>query len=67
MQELTLKKVRINKGISQSDLANQSGVSLRTIQGYEIGQRDINKASGETLYKLSKALGCLMEDLLHIE
>lgn len=62
-----LKETRVSKGLSQSELADRSGVSLRTIQGYEIGQRDINKASGETLYKLSKALGCLMEDLLHIE
>lgn len=62
-----LKETRVSKGLSQSELADRSGVSLRTIQGYEIGQRDINKASGETLYKLSKALGCSMEDLLHIE
>lgn len=62
-----LKETRVSRGLSQSELADRSGVSLRTIQGYEIGQRDINKASGETLYKLSKALGCLMEDLLHIE
>lgn len=62
-----LKETRVSKGLSQSELADRSGVSLRTIQGYEIGKRDINKASGETLYKLSKALGCLMEDLLHIE
>lgn len=67
MQELTLKKIRINKGISQSDLANQSGVSLRTIQEYEQGRKSLNKASGETLYKLAKALNCNIEDLLNID
>lgn len=67
MQELTLKKIRINKGISQSDLANQSGVSLRTIQEYEQGRKSLNKASGETLYKLSKALNCNIEDLLDVD
>lgn len=62
-----LKDHRIKKGLSQSQLASASGVSVRMIQYYEQGVKDINKASGETLYKLSNALGCKMEDLIEKE
>lgn len=59
-----LKEYRTKSGMSQSQLAEASGVNVRMIQYYEQGVKDINKASGETLYKLSRALGCKMEDLL---
>ena len=45
-------------------MAKKSGVGLRSIQLYEQRQKDINKASAESLYKISKVLGCAMEDLL---
>ena len=53
-------------GLSQSQLAKLSGVSVRAIQDYEQGKNDINKSAGETLYKLAKVCGCAMEDLLNI-
>jgi hypothetical protein len=37
------------------------------IQKYEAGFKDINKAQALTLYKLSQALSCTIEDLLEIE
>lgn len=61
-----LKEYRTKSGMSQSQLAEASGVNVRMIQYYEQGVKDINKASGETLYKLSRALGCKMEDLLEL-
>lgn len=64
MSETNLKHIRKLYGISQSKLAKYSTVSLRSIQMYEQRNKDINKASGETLYNLSKVLGCSMEDLL---
>lgn len=64
MSETNLKHIRKLYGISQSKLAKYSAVSLRSIQMYEQRNKDINKASGETLYNLSKVLGCSMEDLL---
>lgn len=67
MQEKNkLKEIRLNCGLSQSKLAEKSCVGIRTIQSYEAGMRDLNKASGETLYNLSKALNCSMEDLISI-
>ncbi len=62
--DTNLKRIRLLYGISQSQLAKQSGVSLRSIQMYEQRNKNINKASGETLYRLSKTLGCLVESLL---
>lgn len=51
--------------LSQSELAKKSTVSVRMIQKYEQGGKNINKAQAETVYKLSKALGCTMEDLIN--
>ena len=62
--ETKLKKIREAAGLSQNDLAVKSGVSLRSIQMYEQRNNDIDKAQGHTLYKLSVALGCDIEDLL---
>ena len=59
-----LRERRSNCGLSQSELAADADVPLRQIQLFEQGQRDINKTSAITLYKLSKALHCKMEDLL---
>lgn len=56
MSETNLKHIRKLYGISQSKLAKYSTVSLRSIQMYEQRNKDINKASGETLYNLSKVL-----------
>lgn len=67
MQENKLKKIRTNRGITQCGLANLTNVNVRMIQKYEQGERDINKASGETLYKLSKVLNCKIEDIINTE
>jgi transcriptional regulator with XRE-family HTH domain len=61
-----LSKVRKQRGMSQNQLAKASGISVRTIQHYEQGERDINKASSETIYKLAQALSCDSSELLTI-
>ena len=62
--ESRLKKLRESRGLSQSELARESGVSLRSIQMYEQRVNDIDKAQAHTLYKLSRVIGCSVEDLL---
>ncbi|MDO4620955.1 MAG: helix-turn-helix transcriptional regulator [Lachnospiraceae bacterium] len=62
--ETHLKYFRTLNRLSQSQLAERTGVGIRSIQLYEQRQKDINKASAEVLYRLSKALGCSMEALL---
>ena len=64
LPETRLKTIRIAYGCSQSELANLSGVSLRSIQMYEQRNKDINRAQTETLANLSRTLGCRIEDLL---
>ena len=59
-----LKAYRINNRLSQSELAVESGVALRQIQLFEQRQRDINNAAAMTVFQLSKALHCRMEDLM---
>ena len=54
-------------GYSQSMLARKSGVNLRTLQQYETGAKDINKAAGNTLKALADVLGVSMEDLMEPE
>lgn len=62
--ETTLKRMRKNYGCSQAELSALSGVSLRSIQMYEQRNKDINKASVETVFRLAKALGCDVETLI---
>ena len=54
-------------GLSQSELAEEANVPLRQIQLFEQRQRDINKTASETLFRISKALCCRMEDLLEYD
>lgn len=63
-QETRLKTIRENREISQMELAKLSGVKLRSIQMYEQKVNDIDKAQAGTVYKLSRVLGCTIEDLL---
>lgn len=63
-KETNLKRIRTIYGCTQAELSERSGVSLRSIQMYEQRNKDINKASAEALYRISKVLGCTIEDLL---
>ena len=62
--ETRLKQVRQRAGLSQSELAEQSGVPLRTIQQYEQRQKNINKAKAEYLVMLARVLNCPAEELI---
>ena len=61
---MNLKEKRQAAGLSQSELGKAAGVSVRLIQDYEQGHKPINRAASETIYHLSKVLGCQMEDLI---
>lgn len=62
--DTNLKRIRTAYGITQSELSKRSGVSLRSIQMYEQRNKDINKASVDTVYSIAKVLGCTIEDLI---
>lgn len=59
-----LKTLRQMAGMSQGDLAATAGVSVRTIQEFEQGRKDINKAQVDTLLPLAKALNVRIESLV---
>lgn len=63
-QKTHLRSIRENRGISQTQLSRLSGVKLRSIQMYEQKVNNIDKAQAGTVYKLSRVLGCTIEDLL---
>ena len=58
-----MKKTQ-NKEPTLQELAEKTGVNLRTLQQYENRSKDIGKAAGSTLLALSRVMGCRMEDLL---
>ena len=62
-----LKILRAHKDMSQRELAEVSGVSIRMIQYYEQGKNDINRAEALTIYKLAKALDADMHQLLELD
>lgn len=62
-----LKKFRLVAGFSQSELAEISGVPVRTIQQYEQSQKNINVAKAETVVKLAKSLNTTVENLLELD
>ena len=61
---MSLKALREAAGLSQSALASASGVSIRMIQHYEQGVKDLSKAQVITALKLAKSLGVTVEQLI---
>jgi len=64
--QTNLKRIREINGLSQSKLAKEADVSLRSIQMYEQRNKDINKAKVITIVKIAQVLGCNVEDLMEI-
>ncbi len=61
-----LKKIRIEKNLSQKQLSNASGIPVKCIGNYEQQRRDLNHAHAIIVYRLSIALGCSIYDLLDV-
>ena len=59
-----LKKVRTEKGISQSELSKRSGVNYRMLQHYEQGVKNIDGAKIETLANIARVLNCGISEIL---
>jgi transcriptional regulator with XRE-family HTH domain len=57
-----LKQLRLEKGLSVADLAEQAGVSKPYIWQIEYGRRQ--NPSGDKLQKLASALGVTIADLI---
>ena len=62
---MKLQNKRIEKGLSQSQLAMSADIKVRMLQNYEQGkQADINGAKLSTLLKLCLSLNCRLGDIL---
>lgn len=59
-----LQAVRQAAGLTQQQLADQTGISLSSIQKYERGAKDINRAGIVFLTKLCDALNCQVQDIV---
>lgn len=63
-EEPALKRLRKYYELTQRQLSEKSGVSLRMIQLYEQKQADISKAQVNIVTALAEALSCKVEDLV---
>ena len=59
-----LKAARKAAGLTQKQLAAQSGIKLRAIQLYEQNQLDLRRASVSSALALANTLECTIEDLI---
>ena len=59
-----LKMQRKKRGLTQKELAQLAGTSLRSIQAYEQGTRNLSGASVEVVQALCRALDCQPGDIL---
>lgn len=61
---MSLQEMRKKRGYSAATLSDITGISVRSIQHYESGYRDINTAKLETLCTFALALDCKIENIL---
>lgn len=59
-----LKEMRQSRGLSQSQLAEKTGINVRVLQHYEQGSKNFDHARIDTIMKVCIALHCKMEDVI---
>ena len=59
-----IRNMRIEAGMTQRRLAEAAGVSLRSLQYWEAGDRDV---PARALKRVADALGCKVDDLIDDE
>lgn len=59
-----LKEMRQSRGLSQSQLAEKTGINVRTIQHYEQGSKNFDHARIDTILKVCIVLNCNLEDVI---
>ena len=62
-----LRRMRVKKGFSQTELSALSGVPIQTLRRYEQSALPINSAKLKTACALCFALGCTIEDIIESE
>lgn len=59
-----LREVRVERGLTQGQLARLTGIAQCVISGYECGRRDVRNMTLASALKLPAALGCEPADLV---
>ena len=59
-----LKEMRQAAGLSQSQLAEKTGINVRTLQHYEQGSKLFDHARIDTILKICLALNCKLDDII---
>lgn len=62
-----LKQTRLDRGLTQKEVAERSGVKLRQIQDLEQGHKSINGAAALSVYRIATALNTTIEQILEPE
>lgn len=62
-----LRMIWIARELQQVELADQTEISIRTLQSYEEWMRSVNKMNLETAYRFAKALNVSIEDLVEVD
>ncbi len=59
-----LQGMRMKRNLSQAELATLAEVSMNTLQKWEQGSKNINRAAAEDVWRLAFILECGIEDIL---
>lgn len=59
-----LKEMRKKSGMSQSQLAEKSGIYIRTLQYYEQGKMNFDHARMDKIISAALALNCNISDII---
>ena len=62
-----LKQVRLAKGLTQAQLAEQADVNVRVLQHYEQGSKKFDHARLDKILNVCIALQCKMQDVIEDE
>lgn len=58
---MNIKKMRVQRNMTQEELGEKLGVSRSTVTQWELG---VNKPRADMLVKLSRLFNCSIDDLL---
>lgn len=64
---MKLKEKRQAAGLTQSQLAEKTGINVRTLQHYEQGSKIFDHAHIDTILKICIALNCKLEEIIDNE
>lgn len=59
-----ISQLRRQRGLTQGELAQLVGVTVKSIQAYEQRINSLNRATAETVMRIARVLGCTIDDLL---